>query len=163
MNSKALVVNGITAALYVAVSLVLLIFPPLAYSNIQFRIPEIFNHLVVFNKKYFFGIVIGVFLANIFSPTGGLDLIFGVAHSAFSLGIVILAGKFIKNKIAHMIVNTLVFTCNMFIIAFELKIALDLPFFWTWLTTAVGEFAIMAIGIPIMYAMNKKVHFSKFI
>ena len=35
-----------------------------------------FNHLVVFNKKYIFGIVLGVFVTNLFSPLGMYDLIF---------------------------------------------------------------------------------------
>lgn len=163
MKMKTLVVNAAIAALYVAVSMVLLIFPPLAYSNIQFRIPEIFNHLVVFNKKYFAGIVVGVLLTNFFSVTGTMDLIFGVGHSALSLGITILLGKFIKNHIGLMIANTLVFTFNMFIIAFELYLVLDLPFLLSWLTTAAGEIVIMAIGIPIMYALNKKIQFGKLI
>lgn len=163
MSIKTLVVNAVIAALYVAVSLVLLIFPPLAYSNIQFRIPEIFNHLVVFNKKYFAGIVVGVFLTNIFSVTGTMDLLFGVGHSALSLGITILLGRYIKNQVTLMVMNTLVFTFNMFIIAFELYLVLHLPFLLSWLTTAAGELVIMAIGIPIMYALNKKVHFSNLI
>ncbi|MEN1968069.1 QueT transporter family protein [Lentibacillus sp. N15] len=163
MNIKTLVVNAVIAALYVAVSMVLLIFPPLAYSNIQFRIPEIFNHLVVFNKKYFFGIVVGVLLTNIFSVTGAIDLLFGVGHSALSLGITILLGRYIKNHITLMVLNTLVFTFNMFIIAFELNLILHFPFLLTWLTTAAGELTIMAIGIPIIHALNKKVHFGKLI
>ncbi|GGB52562.1 QueT transporter family protein [Virgibacillus dakarensis] len=163
MKLKTLVINAVIAALYVAVSLVLLIFPPLAFSNVQFRIPEVFNHLVVFNKKYFAGIVTGVLLTNIFSPTGVFDLVFGVAHSALSLGITIWLGKFIKNHLALMIVNTLVFTFNMFIIAFELYVALDFPFLLTWLTTAAGEIVVMAIGIPIMHALNRKVQFGKLV
>src|SRR5699024_10617682 len=83
---------------------------PIAYSNLQFRVPEIFNHLVVFNKKFFYGIVIGVLLTNLFSPTGVFDLVFGVAHTALSLGITIFLGKFITNKWALLAVNTLVFS-----------------------------------------------------
>jgi uncharacterized membrane protein len=51
----------------------------------------------------------------------------------------------------------------MFIIAFELNIALELPFLWTWLTVAAGEFVVLAVGIPIMYQLNKRINFSKFI
>src|SRR5699024_11758365 len=86
--------NGLLASLYIAVSLAI---QPIAFSNIQFRLPEIFNHLVVFNKKYFFGIVLGVFLTNLFSPLGIYDLVFGVLHSVLSLGITILFARFIKN------------------------------------------------------------------
>ncbi|RYG72471.1 QueT transporter family protein [Lentibacillus lipolyticus] len=158
MHTKTLVANALVAAAYVAVSLVA---APIAFSNIQFRIPEIFNHLVVFNKKYFFGIVLGVFLTNLFSPMGVYDLAFGVAHSAISLGIVILAAKFIKHTWALLVINTMVFSFNMFIIAFELYLALDLPFFLTWLTTALGELGIMAIGMPVIYVLNKKLNFHR--
>src|SRR5699024_4233513 len=146
MKSKTLVANGLLASLYIAVSLAI---QPIAFSNIQFRLPEIFNHLVVFNKKYFFGIVLGVFLTNLFSPLGISDLVFAVFHFVLSLCITILYALFIKNIWVLLILNTLVFTFNMFIIAFELNLALKIPFLLGWLTTAAGEIVVMAIGIPI--------------
>ncbi|GAB4073998.1 QueT transporter family protein [Barrientosiimonas marina] len=157
MTIKTLVTNALVASAYVAVSLVA---APIAFGSIQFRIPEIFNHLVIFNKKYFFGIVLGVLLTNLFSPTGIYDLTFGVAHTALSLSIVIFLAKFIKHKWTLFIINTIVFTFMMFIIAFELYLAADLPFLFTWLTLALGEFGIMAIGMPIMHALNKKLNFN---
>ncbi|MDY0407744.1 QueT transporter family protein [Virgibacillus soli] len=156
MKVKTLVTNGLIAALYIALSLSI---QPIAFSSIQFRLPEVFNHLVVFNKKYFFGIVLGVFITNLFSPLGLYDLFFGVAHSALSLGIIIFLARYIKNTWLLLIVNTLVFTFNMYIVAFELKLALQLPFLLSWFTTAIGEIAVMGIGIPIMYALNKKLNF----
>jgi uncharacterized membrane protein len=51
----------------------------------------------------------------------------------------------------------------MFIIAFELYLALGLPFLFTWLTTAAGEFVVLAVGIPVMYALNKQLRFDKLI
>lgn len=161
MKARTLVVNALIAALYIAVSALIV---PFGFTNVQFRISEVFNHLIVFNKKYFFGIVIGVLLYNLlFSPLGWYDLVFGVAHSAISLGIIVLLGKYVKNILVLLIANTLVFTFNMFIIAFELNLALELPFLFTWLTTAVGEFAVLAIGIPIIYALNKRINFEKLI
>ncbi len=161
MNVRVLVVNGVLAALYIAVSAVI---QPFGFTNVQFRIPEMFNHLVVFNKKLFFGVVLGVFLTNLFfSPLGLYDLVFGVAHSAISLLIIIQIAKYIKNVWVLLILNTLVFTFTMFIIAFELYLALGLPFLFTWLTTAAGEFVVLAAGIPIMYALNKQLKFDKLI
>src|SRR5699024_12795044 len=125
MKSKTLVANGLLASLYIAVSLAI---QPIAFSNIQFRLPEIFNHLVVFNKKYFFGIVLGVFLTNLFSTLGIYDLVFGVLHSVLSLGITILFARFIKNILILLILNTIVFTFNMFIIVFELNLPLKILF-----------------------------------
>lgn len=158
MTVKTMVANALIAALYIAVSILV---QPIAFSSIQFRIPEMFNHLVVFNKKYFFGIVVGVLITNLFSPLGMYDLVFGLAHSIISLLIVIFLARFIKNSWVLMSVNTLVFTFNMFIVAFELHLAFELPFFITWLTTAAGEFAVMAVGIPVMQALNQRLHFKR--
>lgn len=159
MKVKTLVVNGIIAALYIAVSFFI---QPLAFRAVQFRIPEIFNHLIVFNKKYFFGIVLGVILSNFFfSPMRAYDLVFGVGQSVIALFITIVVSRLIKGIWARMIINTIVFTITMFLIAIELHLAFGVPFLFGWLTTAIGEFVVMAIGAPIMYFLNKRVHFER--
>lgn len=159
MKIKTLVGNGVLAALYIAVSMLI---QPFGFTNIQFRMAEMLNHLVVFNKKYIYGIVLGVFLANLFfSPIVAYDLVFGTAQSLISLLITIASARFIKGVLARMAVNTIVFTITMFFIAAELHLAFHLPFLLTWLTTAVGEFAVMVIGMPIMYSINKRVNFKK--
>ncbi len=161
MNIRNLVGNGLVAALYIAVSAIV---QPFGFTNVQFRISEMFNHLIVFNKNYFFGIILGVFLSNLFfSPIVAFDLFFGVAHSAISLSITILAGRYIKNIFALLAINTITFSFNMYIIAFELKLALGFPFLFTWLTTAAGELVVLAAAIPVMYAINKRINLSKLI
>jgi uncharacterized membrane protein len=160
-NVKGIVVNGIIAALYIAVSALI---QPFGFTQIQFRVSEMFNHLIVFNKKYIFGIILGVFLTNLlFSPMKAYDLIFGVGQSVIALLITIACARFIKGIWARMVVNTLVFTFTMFLIALELHLAFGLPFMFTWLTTAIGEFIVMAIGMPVMYVINKRVHFEKMV
>ena len=161
MNIRTLAVNGVLAALYIAITMIL---QPIAFSNIQFRIPEMFNHLIVYNKKFFFGIVIGVFLSNLFfSPMVAYDLIFGVGQSILALTITIIIGRFVHNIRARMAINTLVFTFTMFLIALELNITAKAPFLITWAATAAGEFVVMAIGAPIIHALNKRINFSKLI
>src|SRR6185437_9918142 len=160
MKIKTMATSGIIAALYVAVSLLV---APFGFTNVQFRISEMFNHLVVFNKKFIFGIVLGVFVTNLFSPLGLYDLFFGVGHSILALSITIFSRKFISGHLKRLIFNTLVFTFTMFIIAFELNLALELPFLFTWLTVAIGEFVVMTVGIPIMMALNKRLNFEKLI
>ncbi|MFS0644374.1 QueT transporter family protein [Siminovitchia sp. 179-K 8D1 HS] len=159
MKLRTLAVNGILAALYIAVSFFI---QPFGFTNIQFRVSEMFNHLVVFNKKYIFGIVIGVFLTNLlFSPLGVYDLVFGVGQSLIALLITIFSGRLIKNIWARMFFNTVVFTFTMFIIALELKLVLGFPFLITWFTVAVGEFVVMLAGMPIVFYLNKRVGFDK--
>ncbi|TRZ35987.1 QueT transporter family protein [Niallia circulans] len=161
MKTKTLAVNGVIAALYIAVTVAI---APFGFTNVQFRLSEMFNHLVVFNKKYIYGIVAGVFLANLFfSPMVAYDLVFGVGQSIISLLITIVIGRYVKDIIKRMIINTIVFTFTMFIIAFELNLAFGLPFLFTWLTTAAGEFVVLAIGVPIIYFINKRVNFASLI
>jgi uncharacterized membrane protein len=137
---------------------------PFGFTQVQFRVSEMFNHLVVFNKKYIYGIVLGVFLTNLFfSPMKAYDLIFGVGQSVIALVITILCSRFIREIWARMVVNTLIFTVTMFLIALELHLAFDLPFLFTWLTTAIGELVVMAVGMPVMYVLNKRIHFEKMV
>jgi uncharacterized membrane protein len=57
----------------------------------------------------------------------------------------------------------------MIIIAYQLKIFADIPdfnaipFLTVYLTLAIGEFVVMAIGIPVMIALNKRLKFEKLI
>ncbi|MGG3573475.1 QueT transporter family protein [Bacillus gobiensis] len=161
MSTKTLVGNALFAALNIAVSALI---QPFGFTNIQFRISEMFNHLVVFNKKFIYGIILGVFLTNLFfSPLLAYDLVFGVGQSLLALSITIFSARFVKSIVARMVINTLVFTFTMFLIATELQLAMDFPFFATWLTTAIGEFVVMFVGMPIMYALNKRVRFDKLV
>nr|WP_106783397.1 QueT transporter family protein [Lysinibacillus timonensis] len=163
MKVKFIATTGVLAALYVAVTLLI---APFGFTEIQFRVSEMFNHLVAFNPRYMLGIVIGVFISNLFSPLGMYDLVFGVGHSIITLSIFILICKFVKNTWARLIVNSFLFTFTMFIIAFELHLAVEIPwslFFWTWFTCAVGEFAVLAVGAPIMYYLNKRLKFKDLI
>ncbi len=89
------------------------------------------------------------------------DLVFGVGQSVFSLLATIISMRFIKGVWERMIFNTVIFTITMFMIAIELHLAFDLPFLLTWLTCAAGEFVVMAVGMPVMYWINKRVQFEK--
>ncbi|MGG3797972.1 QueT transporter family protein [Metabacillus fastidiosus] len=160
MKVKTLVVNGLLAAIYIVVTMLI---QPIGFVNIQFRIPEIFNHLIVFNKKYIYGILLGVFLANLFFSPMKVDVIFGVGQSLIALLITIITARYIKGIWMRMFINTIVFSFTMFIIALELHLFLNLPFFLSWLTTAIGEFIVMFAGAPIIIALNKRIHFEKII
>lgn len=161
MKMKILTVNAIIAALYVVLGMVV---APISFMALQFRLPEIFNHLIVFNKKYFWGIIIGVFIMNLFfSGLGWIDLVFGVGQSVISLLIMIGISKYVKGIIPRMIINTILFSITMVFIAWELFLALDYPFLETWLFAFASELIVMGIGIPLMYILNKRLNFRKMI
>ena len=156
MKIKLLAVNATVAALYVALAFAV---KPIAFGELQFRIPEIFNHLIAFNPLFMPGVELGVFISNINSELGPIDLVFGVGHSVITLGLAIFIFKFVSNIKVRLAIMTVLFTLTMFIIAFELSLVLKLPFFWTWLFVAGGEFVVLAIGAPIMYTLNKRLDF----
>lgn len=161
MKVKFMATSAIIAALYIVVTL---IFSAISFGQVQFRIAEIFNHLVAFNPRYFMGVVLGVLISNaLFSTIGVMDIIFGVGHSIITLGLLILICKFVKNIWARLIINSFLFTATMFIIAIELNIVLDLPFWITWLYCAVGEFIVLLVGVPIMYLLNSRLNFKNLI
>ncbi|WP_107941997.1 QueT transporter family protein [Metasolibacillus fluoroglycofenilyticus] len=161
MKVKFLAASAIIAALYIAVTMLV---APISFGQVQFRIAEMFNHLVAFNPRYMVGVVLGVLISNfLFSSVGPIDLIFGVGHTVVTLGIFIFICKYVKNIWARLIINTFLFTFTMFIIAFQLNLVLELPFWETWLVVAVGEFTVLAISAPIMYLLNKRLDFKKLI
>lgn len=166
MKTKTMATSGVIAALYVAVSILI---APFGFTHIQFRVSEIFNHLVVFNKKYIFGIVAGVFITNLLLSPIAVDVIFGVLHSIIALSITIFSAKFIKGHVKRMFFNTIVFTLTMIIIAFQISVFADipeadgLPFLLIYLTLMISEFLVMTVGIPIMAALNKRLNLEKLI
>ncbi|MCL1631824.1 QueT transporter family protein [Sporolactobacillus sp. CPB3-1] len=158
---RMLAINAILAALYIVLTFFL---QPISFAAFQFRISELLNHFVVFNKKYFWGIVCGVFIGNLFfSPMLPYDLIFGTGQSAIALLITIFLSKFVKTLWKRMLINTGIFTITMCFIAWELAIVYKLPFFLTWITVGIGECTVMLVGMPIMYALSRRIPFEKLI
>lgn len=156
MNIRTIAINALIATLYFVISLVV---APFGFLNIQFRISELFNHFIVYNKKFFGGIILGVFLTNLLISQNKVDIIFGVAHSLLSLTITLLLARFIKNKVTLMLVNSLVFSFNMYIIAYMLKVYFELPgtFLFLWVTSGISEFITMLVAIPIILFLNKQI------
>lgn len=159
MKTKEWVTNALVAAIYVVLTWA---FSFMSFGAVQFRVSEILNHLAVFNRKYIIGIVAGVLLSNLFfSPSVAWDITFGTAHSLLAL----LAMRYLTRKMTKvmpkMMVNTAMFALFSFIIAIELKLAFDAPFWYSYLTVAIGEVVVMLIGAPIMKFLDRHVNFNK--
>jgi len=88
---KTLTIQALIAAIYVVLTVVV---APFAYGTIQFRISESLAQLVVFSKKYWFPITLGVAIANIFSPLGIVDVFFGTLGTGLALAISVFVFKF---------------------------------------------------------------------
>lgn len=149
---------SIVAALYVVVSLILGAF---SFGAIQFRLGEMFNHLVTLNKKYIIPVALGCALVNLFSPLGMIDVVVGTFQTLLMLTVGYLIYRKIPNLKLRMAINTVVCSLMMFVIAFELVYIYSLPFWVTYASVAVGEAVSMTIGGIIIYQIQKRFDLKK--
>ncbi|MFD1393049.1 QueT transporter family protein [Lacticaseibacillus jixianensis] len=165
-RTRTLVINALVAAIYVVLSYFPGVFN-LASGAIQFRISEALNHLVAFNRKYLYGVLVGVVLYNaLFSPMGWLDVLFGGGQSLLGLGLVALVGP----RLAKVWQRQLLTVCSMSLTMFLIWIEIVLTAHMTWFGGAsmltlgeliLSELVIMLISWPIMYAIDRAVRFSQ--
>ncbi|MBL1228151.1 QueT transporter family protein [Enterococcus sp. BWB1-3] len=157
-KQKNIAINGIIAALYVVINTVL---GAASFGAIQLRLSNTLYQLVAFNKKYYFGIILGVFIANMFSPLGWYDLVFGVGTSILGLGAAIFINKNIKNQFIKQLVVAISATFFTFLVAIELNLVLNLPFLMTWFTVALGQLGSQILGIILMKVISKRYDLTK--
>lgn len=62
-------------------------------------------------------------------------------------------------------INTVAFSINMFLIAWMLKLAIGVPdvFVVLWGILALEEFTVMFLGMFLMYAIHKRINFTKWV
>ncbi|MFD2304996.1 QueT transporter family protein [Enterococcus termitis] len=159
-NSKVKVItmNGIIMALYLGLTILV---APVSSGPVQFRISESLNHLVVFNRKLMWGVLGGVVVYNFFFGFGAIDALYGGFQSLISLSMTALLYKKVPNVKLRLALNTVFFTVTMCIIAFMLVPEGGTAFWTQYATLALSEFAMMAVAAPVMYWINKSVHFDK--
>ena len=96
--------NGIAAAAYVAITYA---FSFMSYGPVQFRLSEVMVFLAFVNFRYIPGLVIGCFVANMLGPYGIIDGVFGGIATLYSVIMISLTPRFIKNTILALIVASL--------------------------------------------------------
>lgn len=144
ISVKIIVINAMIASIYAALTLVI---SPIAYSEIQFRLSEIMVFLAFYNRKYIPGLIIGCIVANLFSPMGLLDVIFG----AISTIIVCISMYLIKNRYLAAITGALI---TGIIIGGELWYAYQIPYLINALYVAIGELIVLIIGAFIFNVLE---------
>ncbi len=147
-NNKYLAEVAIIASIYVVLTVGL---SWLSYGQIQFRVAEALLILVFYRKSGIAGLVLGCLIANIFSPIGWPDIIFGTLGSVFAVyGIYLLKDK----NIFLALIPGVIF--NAIFVALELKLFFNLPYFVSAAYVGIGQtIVIYALGIPLFYALKK--------
>lgn len=149
---------ALITALYIVVTVFL---APFSFGAVQLRFSELFNYLPLFNKRYILAVTLGVAIANLASPLGLIDVIIG----SFSTFVVLLCSylvtKKIKSPIKKMVLTAFICSLSMFTVAGQLTYFYHLPFFYTWLTVAIGELLSMAVGGVLIYWISEKIDLTK--
>ena len=151
---------AIVATLYIGATLAV---APLSFGPVQLRFSEILVLLCFYNPEFCFSMILGCFIANLYSPLTYYDLIFGVMSTIFTVFGIYLFGKFKPFKKFSLLISTLFASVSMVFIAWELTI-LGEPFWFSLLTTFIGEFIVVTVlGYPIMKHLEKNDQIMKYI
>ena len=89
-TTRRMAVIAATAALYVLLTISL---APISYGEMQIRLSEIMNLLVFINPLFGIGMILGCFIANLFSPFALYDCIFGTLSTVFSVFMIMRSKK----------------------------------------------------------------------
>ncbi|CAM3701731.1 QueT transporter family protein [Erysipelothrix urinaevulpis] len=145
MKTKDLTINALIAAIYVALTLA---FEPLSFGPLQVRISEILMLLILVDKKFAFGVVIGCFIANLYSPFI-YDAIIGTSATALAAFLMTKT----ENKYLGLLLPAIV---NGPIIGAQLYFFADLPFFLSSIQVFLGE--IIAVFVPGILFLDRLRH-----
>lgn len=157
LNTADLVKAGVIAALYIALTLL----NPLSYGAIQFRFSEFLNNLAPFNKRYIWALTLGCAIANLNSPLGIYDVIFGSLGTLAMTTISYLLGKHIKTVIGRLAITVTVCTLMSWSVALEYYLLSNSPFWATYFTVALGEFGAVFFGAIIVFVLNTRIDLTK--
>ncbi len=154
---KDLIFQALIGAIYVVLVLVLI---PISFGQVQFRIAEALLVLVFFSKKHMIGLLIGTFIANLFSPEsfGFYDAMFGTLTSAIAIYLMLL---FKNHKFIAMLFPVLL---NAFYVATLLNVMILVPFWLSVFTVGLGEAVVVyLVGLPLYHMLNKNQGFVEII
>ncbi len=145
MTTKNLVRGAAVAAIYAILTLSL----P-AYGALQFRLSEIMTLLAYFDPFYVLPLTIGCAIANIASPFGLIDVIFGSLASFLALTAM--------SKTKNIYLASIWPAVFSFIIGLEIMFLSTEPinFFLVTGQIMLSEFIVVTIiGVPVMKLMMK--------
>lgn len=151
---KTLVKLSMVTALYVAVSLLIM---PFSFGAVQFRVAELFNLFVIFDKRYIYAVTLGCAITNLFSPLGIIDVIVGAGSTFIALWISEWGLRFFKKHLWQQLLwIDVVVTISTISVALELHFISHLPILATYGTVMLGEAFSLGIGTLLLLIIHHK-------
>lgn len=146
-DTHKLVFLSIVGAAYAAFTLLLI---PLSYGPFQLRLAEALTVLPYLFPQVVFGLFIGCIIANLFSPFGLLDIIFG--------SIATLIAAFLTSKAPNIYLAPLPpVVVNAFIVSVYLSNLTGIPYWLMVIYIGISQFVICyGIGLPLLMVLKKR-------
>lgn len=153
MSLRSLAIGGITAAAYVALTL---LFAPISFMQIQFRVSEALTLLPVLSPAFVPGLFIGCLTANLITGQPWQDVVFG---SLASLAAALLTRYFRKRLWLAALMPVVV---NALVIGLMLWATYGLHPYISILTVGAGQAAVCyLLGVPLVKTLeNRNLDFS---
>ncbi len=153
MRSKKVAKIALYAASYAVLTIIL---SPISYGPIQVRISEFMTLFPFIDKLAIPGLFIGCVIANLFSPAGWIDVIFG---SLFTL-----IAAYLTRKMPNVYIAPIPpILINAFGVSLYLHLFFKLPYLLNVLYIGVGEtIATYIIGLPILLYILRNENLKKF-
>ena len=155
-NTQSKVANlakaGVVAGLYVAITLLL---APFSFGAVQLRLSELFN------KRYIWAVTLGCAIANLTSPLGVVDVIFGSLGTLVMTSLSYYLTRNVESVPKKLAICVIICALMSWSVALELYFVSKAPFWMTYLTVGIGELISMAIGAIIVYGISKVVDLSE--
>ena len=142
-------ITAITAALYIALGL---IFQPISFLGLQFRVAELIVGMVIlFPLEGLIGNVAGVFIVNLFSPLGPIDLISAAINIPALYCIIYLRKRGFLKFIGGILYATIISLW----VAFMINFILHLPFLLMFIQVLIAEVILATLGILLFTLIGK--------
>lgn len=146
INTKSLVRLALVAAAYAVLTLLI---QPLSYGA---RFSEALVLLAFYRRDYCVSLILGCLIANLFSPFGLYDIIFGTLATAAA----VIPMYYMKNIFLAALFPVIT---NGFLVGYELYLVGE-PFWFSAGTVALGELVVVYIlGIAIFKLVLEKNRF----
>lgn len=147
MATRVVVYTAVIAALYWTTTL---LFAPISYGPVQFRVSELLKPLALFHPVFALGFGLGTFLANLSSPYGILD--WGIMPF---VDIIAALMCFHFRESPYEAIALQAFIISFGVAVFPLGIGGNVNLFFGFFSVLISEFVIQEIAYVVIWRKSK--------
>ena len=151
INTKKLALNAILAALYAVITI---LTAPLSYGLANFRLSEALIVLCCFEPSLSAGIILGCFLANLFSTVTALDIVVGTLATVIACALTSRCRRLWLIPLSNVLVNGILVGGMLAAVLFPNQLVTG--FLLAFVQVSFGEAVVMyGLGVPLYLFLQR--------